>query len=140
MQTPTRVATIGMGCEDTEKTRAFLEDVIGIPMVYSNHGRLGFDVGETRLLARPLQPGETLSPVYIYLEVDDAQAVHDHVRAAGADIVEGVTTEPWGEIDFGVREPNGHYIYFTQQTERSWRKTSTDHDAATDQSETPGQP
>ena len=45
---------------------------------------------------------------FAYLVVDDADAFHQHITAAGADICKPIKSEPWGMREFGVRTVDGH--------------------------------
>ncbi|MGK8522246.1 VOC family protein [Nocardia asteroides] len=44
------------------------------------------------------------------VEVDDVDAVHAAVTAAGADVVYPLRDEPWGVRRFFVRDPNGTIV------------------------------
>ncbi|WP_406232905.1 VOC family protein [Nocardia sp. NBC_01009] len=44
------------------------------------------------------------------VEVDDVDAVHDDMVAAGADIVYALRDEPWGVRRFFVRDPSGTIV------------------------------
>lgn len=52
---------------------------------------------------------------FAYLVVDDVDALHATVAAAGADVVRALVTEPWGMREFGVRTIDGHRIMFGQE-------------------------
>lgn len=47
-----------------------------------------------------------------YLLVEDIDRLHDEVRARGAAVMSGPTTEPWGLREFAIRTPDGHRIRF----------------------------
>lgn len=44
---------------------------------------------------------------WLNLDVADADAEHDRLRKAGAEIVEPLADKPWGDRQFIVRDPNG---------------------------------
>jgi lactoylglutathione lyase len=52
----------------------------------------------------------------LVLEVDDLDAEHDRVIAAGCALAEDLTRRPWGLRDFRLLDPSGYY----------WRITSRD--------------
>lgn len=52
---------------------------------------------------------------FAYLVVDDIDALHAKVAAAGVDFVKALVTEPWGMREFGVRTIDGHRIMFGQE-------------------------
>ena len=49
----------------------------------------------------------------IVLEVDDIDAFHDQVRAAGYPVLEDLQDRPWGLRDFRVADPDGYYLRLT---------------------------
>jgi catechol 2,3-dioxygenase-like lactoylglutathione lyase family enzyme len=57
------------------------------------------------------QPGTWMS-----IFVDDANALHEEMRAKGAKIVMPPTDEPWGMREFHVEDPDGHTIRFGHST------------------------
>ncbi|OON72339.1 VOC family protein [Streptomyces tsukubensis] len=88
------------------------------------YGLLGFeevmDLGWVMTLASPEQPAEQISvvsqdasaPVHpdLSVEVDDVDAVHAAVVAAGADVVFPPRDEEWGVRRFFVRDPDGTVV------------------------------
>ena len=46
------------------------------------------------------------------LEVDDAESLFLELRDGGAPIHQGLRTEPWGQVTFAVRDPDGNLISF----------------------------
>ncbi|WP_454195286.1 VOC family protein [Nocardia sp. Marseille-Q1738] len=84
---------------------------------------LGFheamDLGWVVTMASPSNPtaqvllvgpdAEQLQPD-MSVEVDDVDAVHEAMTAAGADIVYPLRDEPWGVRRFFVRDPSGTIV------------------------------
>ncbi len=62
--------------------------------------------GDVVMFLRPAPAGFT--PAEIVLNLDDVDVLHARYQRAGADIVEGLETRPWGMREFAVRELNGH--------------------------------
>ncbi|RDI52931.1 VOC family protein [Nocardia mexicana] len=95
---------------DMERTRAF-------------YRQLGFeevmDLGWVVTLASPSNPtaqiilfganAEEPQP-NISVEVDDVDAVHETMVAAGAEVVYALRDEPWGVRRFFVRDPDGTVV------------------------------
>src|SRR5215218_6390932 len=50
----------------------------------------------------------------VHFETDDLDAAFERVRAAGAEIVEEPTDQPWGTRDFAVRDPSGNLVRVDQ--------------------------
>ena len=47
---------------------------------------------------------------FAYLIVDNVDAYHAQVSAAGAELIKPLRTEPWGMREFGVRTIDGHRV------------------------------
>jgi catechol 2,3-dioxygenase-like lactoylglutathione lyase family enzyme len=45
-----------------------------------------------------------------YLVVDDVDAYHGRVQAAGVEVVKPLRDEPWGMREFGLRTVDGHRL------------------------------
>jgi lactoylglutathione lyase len=54
--------------------------------------------------------------VELVLEVDDVNAEHDRVLAAGWPLAEDLQDRPWGLRDFRVLDPAGYYLRVTDRT------------------------
>ena len=50
----------------------------------------------------------------VHFRADDLDAAFAKVRAAGAEIVQEPTDQPWGTRDFAVRDPSGNMIRIDQ--------------------------
>lgn len=50
----------------------------------------------------------------VHFHTDDLDATFEKVRAAGAEIVQEPTDQPWGTRDFAVRDPSGNLIRVDQ--------------------------
>jgi catechol 2,3-dioxygenase-like lactoylglutathione lyase family enzyme len=50
----------------------------------------------------------------IHFHTDDLDAAFEKVRAAGAEIVQEPTDQPWGTRDFAVRDPSGNMVRVDQ--------------------------
>lgn len=50
--------------------------------------------------------------VGLYVEVEDADAVYERARAAGAEILEEPHDTEYGHRRFTARDPEGHHWYF----------------------------
>ena len=53
-----------------------------------------------------------LGPICLYLAVDDPDAHHDRVVAAGAEMVMGLTDQDYGSREFAVRDFDGNVWCF----------------------------
>lgn len=54
---------------------------------------------------------------FLTLQVSDATATYNKLKAIGAPISYHLTKEDWGQIRFGLTDPNGLYIDIVQQVD-----------------------
>jgi len=85
----------------------------GVSIVVTNYldgGPAGAEA-ITGLVATGALPG-------VQFQTADLDAIFDKIRAAGAEIVQEPTDQPWGARDCAVRDPSGNLIRINQA--RSW--------------------
>jgi uncharacterized glyoxalase superfamily protein PhnB len=100
---------------------AFYGDVLGWPVTkeWDDHGRgriFGYgDAARVELLEAD-DGTEVDAPrgIFLSVEVDDVQALHDRLLAAGAEPHGELTDQPWGHRSFPVTDPAGLVIVFFQ--------------------------
>ncbi|MFF7967919.1 VOC family protein [Streptomyces sp. NPDC007903] len=96
---------------DPERSRAFYGGGLGLA-VYREFGE-GPERGTVYFLGggflelsgraeTPLAPS-----VRLWLQVPDAAAAHDELRAEGVEIVRAPVREPWGLIEMWIADPDG---------------------------------
>ena len=101
---------------DLEASATFYRDVLGF--VVHEIGDPGWRLyvhGAARIMAGEcrdaLPAGQLGDHAYVaYLDVDDVDARHARVVAAGAEVVKPLRDEPWGLREFGVRTADGHRL------------------------------
>lgn len=106
---------------DLQRSATFYRDVLGFEI--RDLGDPGWRLyvrDACRIMAGEcadaIPPADTGDHSYFgYLVVDDIDALHARVVAAGAEIVKALATEPWGMREFGVRTVDGHRIMFGQE-------------------------
>jgi len=49
----------------------------------------------------------------VYIEVDDATALHDEFSRRRVPISQPLTTQPWQTVDFQVTDPDGYMLCFS---------------------------
>lgn len=69
------------------------------------------NVGPT-LWADDGNPFHFEGPIAVYVVVDDPDALHAHVAAAGAEIVMGLTDQDYGSREFAARDCDGNVWCF----------------------------
>jgi uncharacterized glyoxalase superfamily protein PhnB len=70
------------------------------------HAEMHFDTG-IMMFGKPDAPKTQL-----YVAVDDPDAHHDRARAAGAEIISGLTDQDYGSRDYAARDLEGNIWYF----------------------------
>lgn len=108
--------------------RRFYEQVLGLKLLFGSTWFVGFDLGgggaPTLALMAHDHPSSPPGPdtfdgkgVLLTIQVGDARAFHERVRAAGVEIVHPLTDEPWGQRRFMIRDPAGTSIDVVEQIE-----------------------
>ncbi|HET9380061.1 MAG TPA: VOC family protein [Streptomyces sp.] len=96
---------------DPERSRAFYGERLGLA-VYREFGT-GAERGTVYFLGggflelsgraeAPLSPS-----VRLWLQVPDAAAAHEELRAKGVDVVRPPVREPWGLVEMWIADPDG---------------------------------
>ncbi|RPK87798.1 MULTISPECIES: VOC family protein [Streptomyces] len=96
---------------DPERSRAFYGEALGLA-VYREFGT-GPERGTVYFLGggflevsgRGEEPAS--SAVRIWLQVDDAEAAHDELRAKGVTVLRPPKREPWGLVEMWIEDPDG---------------------------------
>jgi uncharacterized glyoxalase superfamily protein PhnB len=111
-------------CEDALE---FLHRAFGFEEVLRYTGPEGYvNHAEMRLADVPIMMGNPgagyrnpkelgQETVGIYVMVDDADAVCERARAAGAEILQEPEDEEYGHRRFTARDPEGHHWYFAHE-------------------------
>lgn len=81
----------------------------GVAIVLTNY--LSDNPADSEALAALLAKGSLNG---VHLHADDLDAVFGKLQAAGAEIVEEPTDQPWGARDMAVRDPSGNLIRIDQ--------------------------
>lgn len=76
----------------------------------------------TVFLAKPDRPGTPITPNWkvkdkmwnIYFWVDDARALYEELQERGATIDYTLHEKPYGSLEFGIQDLDGHDIAFGQ--------------------------
>ena len=106
---------------DLERSAAFYRDVLGFEVrEIGDPGWRVFVRDGCRIMAGACPDAVPAAQLgdhsyFAYLVVDDIDALHAKVAAAGADVMKALASEPWGMREFGVRTVDGHRIMFGQE-------------------------
>ncbi len=61
----------------------------------------------------PKRLGQVTQSLYVY--IDDLEAHCARAREAGAEIIEEPGLQPYGDLRYGARDPEGHHWYFASR-------------------------
>ncbi|HLS41541.1 MAG TPA: VOC family protein [Ornithinicoccus sp.] len=61
-----------------------------------------------------VEPGQRVTGAMLALLVDDVDAAHERVSAAGVHVLKPLVTEPWGQRRFQVAGPDGLVVELVQ--------------------------
>lgn len=102
---------------------AFYGDVLGWPITHQwpadehqGRGRL-FGFGNARIELIEIVDGSAAQPLagaFLSVQVDDVEAVHDRLVAAGHPIDRPLAVQPWGHRSCGTHDPAGAELVFFQ--------------------------
>ncbi|MCC5811614.1 MAG: VOC family protein [Ectothiorhodospiraceae bacterium] len=70
-------------------------------------GELGLLAANLESQAEPFRAPSDGTGLWVVVDVDDARAEQERLRAMGVPIMVALRDEPWGDRHFVVRDPNG---------------------------------
>ncbi|MBQ1159589.1 VOC family protein, partial [Streptomyces sp. A73] len=97
---------------DPDRSRAFYGETLGLEIAREfgtgpERGTVYFlGGGFLEVSGRSDQP--PTPSLQLWLQVADASAAHEELRAAGATIVRPPVKEPWGLVEMWIADPDGH--------------------------------
>ena len=103
---------------DPERSRTFYGEQLGLA-VYREFGT-GPQRGTVYFLGGGFLEvsGRSETPpspaVQLWLQVEDAAAVHEELRAKGVEIVRAPVKEPWGLVEMWIADPDGTRIVLVE--------------------------
>ena len=111
-----RVFRVAVPTADIAKGRLFYEQVLGMEADDTVPTRLYFHCGEVilALIDWSSESRGSFSPTceYLYLAVDDLEAVQDRATRAGAQITSSIEIRPWRERSFYCSDLDGNRLCF----------------------------
>ena len=114
------IRSIVLYVSDPSASQRFYERALGLVASDINSGRVELEAGGTRLLLHPTTVDEQdrasarHGRTEVYFMVDDLDASLDRLRQGGAEVIQEVTKQPWGERDAAVLDPDGFPLFLTQ--------------------------
>jgi predicted enzyme related to lactoylglutathione lyase len=118
-------SALSLTVAEPERSAQFLEETFGFEREMDADGfvsltrpDIGFNVIYLRAGLPTFKPseraGHTADGILIVFVVDDVDAEHQRLTAAGTAILTPIETEEWGERYFQVEDPNGVIVQFVQ--------------------------
>jgi lactoylglutathione lyase len=103
----------------------FYRDLLGATVTYEfpgpdgEPGYVGLELGDAHLgIGRdPDAPAEPADRFSLWVYAEDCDAAVDRLRAAGVEIVEDPTDQPWGERVARVLDPDGNLVLIGQRAD-----------------------
>ena len=117
---PQGIAAITLFVEDLASARQFYLDVFGLPIHFEDEDSAVFKFGDTLVnLLKVEEAGELIAPAAVAsrdagarfqftLEVDDVDAMCEHLAARGVQFLNGPMDRPWGPRTASFVDPGGH--------------------------------
>lgn len=106
---------------DVQVSLAWYRDVLGFEVEYAygnppfhaqvRRDAVAFNLRRTHSSPWAAAPDD-VDLLAVRIEVDDVKALFLEVRDRGADLHQGLRTEPWGQQTFIVRDPDGNLVSF----------------------------
>jgi catechol 2,3-dioxygenase-like lactoylglutathione lyase family enzyme len=117
---PRKISTITLFVEDLAATKAFYQEVFGLPVYFEDPDSAVFNFGNmlVNLLASSAVP-ELIEPASIgspdsgarfqlTVDVDDVDAVCAELAKRGVKLLNGPIDRPWGVRTAAFKDPAGH--------------------------------
>ena len=118
----TQIRTIAVPTTDQARSLAFYTDILGFEKTLDTPfgpGQRWIEVtprgGGTTIALPPLGDAPAAIDTGIRLETDDADADHEALKAAGADVDADVLRYPGVPQMFTFRDPDGNTLYIVQR-------------------------
>jgi catechol 2,3-dioxygenase-like lactoylglutathione lyase family enzyme len=117
---PKKISTITLFAEDLGATKAFYQEVFGLPVYFEDADSVVFNFGNmlVNLLASSavpelIEPASIASPdsgarFQLTVDVDDVDAVCAELAKRGIELLNGPIDRPWGVRTAAFRDPAGH--------------------------------
>jgi lactoylglutathione lyase len=123
---PTRLGYSILFAADLERSIGFYRDVIGLPFKFANESYAEFATEGAKfalyarghlpeLLGRDVPSDRVPWPQgEVAFFVDDPDAEHERLVAAGVEVLAPPTDRPWGERTLHVADPDGNVVELTR--------------------------
>ena len=114
--------------DDIYKASEWYEKTLGLRTVYLHEGKDPGEVTNYAVMVRegihvhlildeppPYDPPWTKSGTgYLYLKVENVDAMYSEVEATGVEFTRGIEKENWGARGFNLTDPSGNAVHIEQ--------------------------
>ena len=110
------ISAVTLAVRDMGKSVDFYHGQVGLPLLYGGKDSsfTSFKIGET-FLNLVLDPqGQPTWWGRLIFHVDDVDAFHRRLTAAGLTSTTAPADAPWGERYFHINDPDGHELSFAR--------------------------
>jgi lactoylglutathione lyase len=116
-ESPVRELRVALTVDDYGQALGFYRDALGLPLVSEWKGGAVLDAGRATLEVLSASEAERVdeievgqrvgATVRLAMEVDDSAATAETLSGAGAEVIGGPVTTPWGHRNVRLRAPEG---------------------------------
>jgi catechol 2,3-dioxygenase-like lactoylglutathione lyase family enzyme len=103
---------------DLARSRRFYRDVLGLAVAREfgspAYPGMVFFLGSGFLEVSGQAAGRPGGSMMLWLQVRDVRAEHERLTAAGARVLRGPVTEPWGLVEMWIEDPDGVRIVLVE--------------------------
>lgn len=118
-----RSAIAQLRTTDLAASIRFYTEVLGLELAFEYGGfYAGLRAGTQMIHLKQVDAADPSVPyvaagehLHVYMETDDAAALAAAVEARGVAIAKPLHETPWATREFGLRDDQGHTLYFGQQ-------------------------
>jgi catechol 2,3-dioxygenase-like lactoylglutathione lyase family enzyme len=117
---PAGIGAITLFVNDLDRTKAFYQEVFGLPVFFEDDASAVFKFGDTLVnLLRETEAPELIEPaavapavsgarMLLTIPVEDVDAICEVLTRRGVELLNGPMDRPWGPRTAAFRDPGGH--------------------------------
>jgi catechol 2,3-dioxygenase-like lactoylglutathione lyase family enzyme len=126
------IRTVAVYVTEVERSKRFYGDLLGLAQLES-HDRVAYQIGDSRLLLHPTDPGEGArhSRLELHLGVDDLDGFVARLAERATPVLQEPVDQPWGEREAIVLDPDGYPVFLVHQAAANQEQPEPREQAAT---------
>ena len=106
---------------DLERSKDYYQKVLDIEPIQQGPSMVAIPIGGVNLLlhadgdtVRVRPPSKRGAGVSLHIQVHDIQAVWERLRGLGISTEEAPTEQPYGFMEFAIKDPDGYEVEFVE--------------------------